>query len=72
MKTLVAVIATILLTVAFECVYQWLSAKFSGTQGYPETMEQSMNDGCQTSLRMVAIGVFSGAVVWGISLTLGI
>ena len=66
MKIALAVVVTILLSVTFELLYEWAVAartKRKDSQ-QPETMEQSMNDGCQLSIRMLVFGVVSGAIVW--------
>lgn len=66
MKTTLAVVSGILLTVAFELLYERIVAFRTRRKDAEktETMEQSMNDGCQTSIRMVVFGTISSLIGW--------
>ena len=65
MKTAIVVGATLFLAIVFELIYEWFGTRIANThtEDSADTMERSMNDGCQTSIRLLVFGVISGAIV---------
>jgi len=68
METAITFVATVLIMFAFELLYEWIAKRFANIDGNEpaETMEKSMNDGCQTSLRMLGFGFLAMLIVWWI------
>jgi hypothetical protein len=74
MKIACAIAVTVLMTVVLERCY----GRYAAQRPKPdlpddrETMDQQMNDGCQTSLRMIGFGVLSAGVVAGVIAAIGL
>ncbi len=66
MKTAFTVIAAIGLTIVFEVIYEWIAAKLLKPKARKSAdfMEDSINDGCQTSIRLLGFGLLASVIAW--------
>jgi hypothetical protein len=72
MKTAGAIAATILFAVVLELIYERIATRRPKPGTEWETMEQSMNDGCQTSVRIVGFGLLSAVMIAVIMAVIGL